>query len=101
MRLKRLIRYFVVNVAWRGGVTRLMIYKGAAHCFGMNWIVLLEYSNQNFKDFLTDSKSHHVINIQRVQRVFYISHEFSLHIVGVFFQSPAWYSVFSVAEHGI
>ena len=32
---------------------------------------------------------------------FYISHDFPLHIVGVFFQSRAWYSVFSVAEHAI
>ena len=30
---------------------------------------------------------------------FYISHDFPLHIVGVFFQSSAWNSVFSVAEH--
>ena len=36
-----------------------------------------------------------------VQRVLYISHDFPLHIVGVFFQSPAWYSVFSVAEPAI
>ena len=42
-----------------------------------------------------------VVGIQRKQCVFYISHEFPLHIVGVFFQSPAWYSVFSVTEHAI
>ena len=36
--------------------------------------------------------------LQREQRVFLHS---PLHIVGVFFQSPAWYSVFSVAEHAI
>ena len=41
---------------WRSGVTRLMIYIGfmtikiykGAHCLGLNWIVLLEYSNQKF-----------------------------------------------------
>ena len=32
---------------------------------------------------------------------FHISHDFPLHIVGVLFQSRAWYSVFSVAEHAI
>ena len=43
-----------------------------------------------------------VVSIQREQRVFfYISHDFPLHIVGVLFQSPAWYSEFSVTEHAI
>jgi hypothetical protein len=32
---------------------------------------------------------------------FYISHDFPLHIVGMFFQSPACHGVFYVAEHAI
>jgi len=36
--------------------------------------------------------------LQRKQRIFL---HFPRYIVGVFFQSPAWYSVFSVAEHAI
>jgi hypothetical protein len=69
------------------------------------YVFINVYSKEHFTVLLYSFQkcySDLFVLIQRAQCVFfYISHDFPLYIVGEFFHSPVWYSVFSVAEHAI
>jgi hypothetical protein len=105
--------------------TSLLFHKWLAERFNLDdaWIVNVGYKDTSIYNALIiwigkfcklihkQNCSHdffyfinHNIIVQVTEETacfFYISYDYPQHIVGVFVQSRAWYSVFSVAEHAI